>query len=107
MEDARHIGIVAVSAEGAALCYRTICIEGASLLGAHNHPQVTMHTYPLADYMRHIDAGRWDGVGVRSTGLVGSYPPVLVTLRQTFTKAGTYPYRCLFHPAMAGAVKVG
>ena len=54
-----------------------------------------------------IDAGRWDGVGVRSTGLVGSYPPVLVTLRQTFTKAGTYPYRCLFHPAMAGAVKVG
>jgi len=54
-----------------------------------------------------IDGGRWDGVGFRSTGLVGSYPPVLVTLRQTFTKAGTYPYRCLFHPAMAGAVKVG
>jgi plastocyanin len=54
-----------------------------------------------------IDGGRWDGVGFRSTGLVGSYPPVLVTLRQTFTNAGTYPYRCLFHPAMAGAVKVG
>jgi plastocyanin len=54
-----------------------------------------------------IDGGRWDGVGFRSTGLVGSYPPVLVKLRQTFTKAGTYPYRCLFHPAMAGAVKVG
>jgi plastocyanin len=54
-----------------------------------------------------IDGGRWDGVGFRSTGLVGSYPPVLVTLRQTFTKAGTYPYRCLFHPAMASAVKVG
>jgi plastocyanin len=54
-----------------------------------------------------IDGGSWDGVGFRSTGLVGSYPPVLVTLRQTFTHAGTYPYRCLFHPAMAGAVKVG
>jgi plastocyanin len=54
-----------------------------------------------------IDGGRWDGTGFRSTGLVGSYPPVLVTLRQTFTKAGTYPYRCLFHPAMAGGVKVG
>ena len=54
-----------------------------------------------------IDGGSWDGVGFRSTGLVGSYPPVLVTLRQTFTKAGTFPYRCLFHPAMAGAVKVG
>lgn len=58
-----HIGIVAVSAEGAALCYRTVCIEGASLLGPHNHPQVTMHTYPLADYMRHIEADRWLDAG--------------------------------------------
>lgn len=33
-----HIGIVACSAEGAALCYRTICAEGAALLGAHAHP---------------------------------------------------------------------
>lgn len=53
-----------------------------------------------------IDGGEWDGTGFRSTGLVVSYPPVLVTLRQTFTKAGTYPYRCLFHPAMAGGVEV-
>lgn len=58
----KHIGIVAVSAEGAALCYRTICIEGTSLLGRHAHPEVTMHTYPLADYMHHIDAGRWEDV---------------------------------------------
>jgi aspartate racemase len=57
---ARHIGIVAVSAEGAALCYRTICAEGAAVLGRHAHPEVTMHTYPLSEYMRHIDAGRWD-----------------------------------------------
>jgi aspartate racemase len=59
----KHIGIVAVSAEGAALCYRTVCVEGATLLGRHAHPEVTMHTYPLADYMRHIDAGKWDEVG--------------------------------------------
>jgi hypothetical protein len=39
---ARHIGIVAVSAEGAALCYRTICTEGAAILGPHSHPQVSM-----------------------------------------------------------------
>jgi hypothetical protein len=31
----KHIGIVAVSAEGAALCYRTICLEGAGLLGPY------------------------------------------------------------------------
>jgi len=59
----RHIGIVGVSAEGAALCYRTVCVEGATLLGRHAHPEVTMHTFPLADYMRHIDAGDWGAVG--------------------------------------------
>lgn len=58
----KHIGVVAVSAEGAALCYRTICAEGARLLGRHLHPEITTHTYPLADYMRHIDAGRWEEV---------------------------------------------
>ena len=63
MGTAKHIGIVAVSAEGAALCYRTICAEGAGLLGQHNHPEVTMHTYPLAKYMRHVDSGRWDEAG--------------------------------------------
>ena len=59
---ARHIGIVAVSAEGAALCYRTICAEGASLFGRHAHPEISMHTYPLADYMRHIEADQWQDV---------------------------------------------
>jgi aspartate racemase len=63
MRTAKHIGIVGVSAEGAALCYRTICAEGAALLGPHNHPQVTMHTFPLAEYMRAIDADRWHDVG--------------------------------------------
>jgi aspartate racemase len=58
----RHIGIVAVSAEGAALCYRTICAEGAARLGPHAHPEVTVHTYSLADYVRHIEAGAWDRV---------------------------------------------
>src|SRR6267142_2735750 len=58
----KHIGIVAVSAEGAALCYRTICAEGASLMGRHAHPEVTMHTYPLSAYMRPIEAGQWEEV---------------------------------------------
>ena len=60
---AGHVGIVAVSAEGAALCYRTLCAEGAELLGPHDHPQITMHGYSLAEYMRHIDADRWDEAG--------------------------------------------
>ncbi|HVR42117.1 MAG TPA: amino acid racemase [Thermoanaerobaculia bacterium] len=63
MQPAKHIGIVAVSAEGAALCYRTICSEGAALLGRHAHPPITMHTEPLADYMHHIEAGKWEEAG--------------------------------------------
>jgi aspartate racemase len=58
----QHIGIVACSAEGAALCYRTICLEGAPLLGPHEHPEVSMHTHPLAAYMRCIDRDDWAGV---------------------------------------------
>src|SRR5579871_2504516 len=60
---ALHIGIVGCSAEGAALCYRTICAEGAALLGPHAHPEVSMHTPSLADYLACIDRGDWPGVG--------------------------------------------
>ena len=59
----QHIGIVACSAEGAALCYRTICVEGAPLLGAHDHPEVSMHTHSLAEYMKCIYRDDWAGVG--------------------------------------------
>jgi aspartate racemase len=58
----RHIGIVACSAEGAALCYRTICIEGAQYLGPHAHPEVSMHTFSLADQMRFVEAGDYAGL---------------------------------------------
>jgi len=59
----QHIGIAACSAEGAALCYRTICVEGAQLLGAHAHPEVSMHTPSLAEYMERIYRADWPGVG--------------------------------------------
>lgn len=58
----KHIGIVACSAEGAALCYRTICAEAPAIMGEHRHPEITMHTYPLADYMVPIRAGDWRAV---------------------------------------------
>jgi aspartate racemase len=58
----QHIGIAACSAEGAALCYRTICVEGAALLGPHAHPEVSMHTPSLADYMERIYRGDWQAV---------------------------------------------
>lgn len=63
-----HIGIVGCSAEGAALCYKTICIEGAALLGPHAHPEVSMHTPSLAEYTRCLDAGDLAGVGALMLG---------------------------------------
>ena len=57
-----HIGIVACSTEGAALCYRTISLEGAQILGRHDHPEVSLHSHSLAEYMKSIDSGDWPGV---------------------------------------------
>jgi aspartate racemase len=59
----KHIGIVGCSFEGAALCYRTICLEAEAVMGKHAHPEVTMHTIPLSNYMEHITTGSWNGVG--------------------------------------------
>jgi len=58
----QHIGIAACSAEGAALCYRTICLEGAEILGPHHHPEISLHHHSLAQYMQYIDRGDWPGV---------------------------------------------
>jgi aspartate racemase len=59
---AQHIGIVACSAEGAALCYRSVAIEGATLVGRHNHPEVSLHNHSLAQYMQFIYKNDWVGV---------------------------------------------
>jgi len=58
----KHIGIVACSAEGASLCYRTICSEAPEQMGEHMHPDISMHTHPLGEYMVHIRAENWQGV---------------------------------------------
>ncbi len=58
----KHIGIVGVTSEGAALCYRTICQEGEAQHG-YAHPEVTLHNLSLADYMRAIEAEDWPAVG--------------------------------------------
>jgi aspartate racemase len=57
-----HIGIVACSTEGAALCYRTISLEGAQMIGRHDHPEASLHSFSLAKYMKSIDANDWAGV---------------------------------------------
>jgi aspartate racemase len=59
---AKHIGIVACSYEGAALCYQTICNEGSQYLGEHSHPEISLHNHPLNEYMKFIRNGDWEGV---------------------------------------------
>jgi aspartate racemase len=57
-----HIGIAACSTEGAALCYRTISLEGSQMLGKHDHPEVSLHSHSLAKYMKCVYANDWAGV---------------------------------------------
>ena len=51
----KHIGILAHSFEGATLCFRTMCLDGVSRLGAHMHPEITMTCSPMA-----LVLGAWE-----------------------------------------------
>ena len=59
----QHIGIVACSAEGAALCYRTLCAEGANFAGQHGHPEISLHSLSFANYVVLLDRNDFSGVG--------------------------------------------
>ena len=59
---AKHIGIVSVNYEGTTLCYQTICAEATSMMGEYQHPQITIHSFPLADYIRFLSRLDWEGV---------------------------------------------
>lgn len=51
----KHIGILAHSAEGATLCYRTVWLEGIRRLGPHHHPEIT-----LTGIAMHHALGAWE-----------------------------------------------
>jgi aspartate racemase len=58
-----HIGIVAGTAEGAALCYRTLCLEAEQVLGrGYGYPEITLHSVPLHRYLDAIDWNDWGTV---------------------------------------------
>jgi aspartate racemase len=58
----KHIGIVACSAEGAALCYLEICRLANDVVGPHRHPHITMDSIPLVEWMPAFEAGDDEGV---------------------------------------------
>ncbi len=59
---ASHIGILAVSTEGAALCYRSICNEAVAIMGPSQHPEISLHTFPLGEYFPYQEKEDWDVV---------------------------------------------
>ncbi|HEV7464678.1 MAG TPA: amino acid racemase [Candidatus Dormibacteraeota bacterium] len=61
----KHLGILAHSTEGAALCLRAFCQEGFGELGPHDHPDVTLDCIALARSMPAWDDG--DHISIRAT----------------------------------------
>ena len=59
---AKHIGIVACSAPGAALCYSTICAEAPQVMGRHRNPEISLHMMDFYDHVRCMEQDDWDGV---------------------------------------------
>jgi len=58
----KHIGIVACSAEGAALCYQAIGREALTLVGKNDHPRITLDSIAMARWLPAFDAGDYAGV---------------------------------------------
>jgi aspartate racemase len=66
----RHVGILAHSVEGAALCLRSLCHEGFTELGPHTHPDVTLDCIALSESMPAWDAGDYETIlAILSTSL--------------------------------------
>jgi len=59
---AKHIGIVACSAPGAALCYSTICAEAPRVMGGYRNPEISLHMMDFDEHVRCIERDDWDGV---------------------------------------------
>lgn len=62
MTQTGHIGIAAVSPEGAALCYRQIFRHASRLFPDKLPPRVTIHNEPLQTYIEYVRADDWEGV---------------------------------------------
>jgi aspartate racemase len=59
---ARHIGILAHSADGAALCFLETVREAARHLGPHQHPEITLSILPMGPTLDLYDEGDLHGV---------------------------------------------
>jgi aspartate racemase len=73
LSEPKHIGIVACSAEGAALCFREIARYSSELMGEHMHPQLTLSCIAMGEWMPAFNRGDYEGVAefmLRETNIV-------------------------------------
>jgi aspartate racemase len=69
----KHIGIVACSAEGAALCFREIAAYSRKHMGEHLHPQVTLSCIAMGEWLPAFNRGDHEAVAefmLRETQIV-------------------------------------
>jgi aspartate racemase len=59
-----HIGILAHSADGAALCFLEMIREASRQLGAHHHPEITLSILPMGPILERYEQN--DLAGVRN-----------------------------------------
>ena len=57
-----HIGILAHSADGAALCFLEMVREGARVMGPHYHPEITMSILSMGPTLDAYERGDLDAV---------------------------------------------
>jgi len=57
-----HIGILAHSADGSALCYLEMVRESARRLGEHVHPEITLSILPMASVLQAYDSDDLEAV---------------------------------------------
>jgi aspartate racemase len=73
LTQSKHIGIVACSVEGAALCFREIATYSLGIMGQHMHPQVTLSCIAMGEWMPAFNRGDYEGVAefmLRETEIV-------------------------------------
>ncbi len=111
-----RVGIVAGTAEGAALCYRTLCQEAQQVMGRNMHPEITLHALPLRNYLEAIDRNDWTTVAqllARSVDILVAAGADFVicpnnTLHEAFNLVKTrVPWRHIANPVVLEATRRG
>ena len=64
----RHIGIAAVTAEGAAITYKYICSESEKIFGKFTHPEISIHGFSFSEHVNFSNdrLNRWENLLVDS-----------------------------------------